>query len=306
MTTSWNLQPGDVVKRSHLHDEFGGRRRGGISMSVQTPNVMLFTSEAGLEYGYEYDGWSGGEEHVFLYTGEGQKGDQVLKQGNGAILNHKAQGRTLRLFEALGDGNVRYIGSPSLDEDDPYEIADAPEVGKGRERPVRSVYVFRLLFPPGGYAMTENVSSIDVSTGASEVDIEAIAATSIEVEVPGGTQIKQRREAELVERYNRFRRRHGLATRRHRIRPPGDGSTLFTDAYAVEEKRLLEAKGSTSRVDVRMAVGQLLDYRRFIDVNDIAVLLPSRPRQDLLDYLAVLDIKCVYETDLESGDFVVA
>jgi hypothetical protein len=34
-----------------------------------------------------------------------------------------------------------------------------------------------------------------------------------------------------------------------------------------------------------MAVGQLLDYSRFVDQAKLAILLPEGPRQDLLDFL---------------------
>jgi hypothetical protein len=33
-------------------------------------------------------------------TGEGQRGDQEMKSGNGAIFRHKEDGRALRVFEA--------------------------------------------------------------------------------------------------------------------------------------------------------------------------------------------------------------
>ncbi len=53
-------------------------------------------------------------------------------------------------------------------------------------------------------------------------------------------------------------------------------------------KILVEAKGSIDRNSIRMAIGQLLDYRRFIDEAAVkcAVLLPELPRQDLLQLLA--------------------
>jgi hypothetical protein len=42
-----------------------------------------------------------------------------------------------------------------------------------------------------------------------------------------------------------------------------------------------------------MAIGQLLDYRRFIDVQSVkcAVLLPEVPRPDLLELLAYAGAK---------------
>ncbi len=49
---------------------------------------------------------------------------------------------------------------------------------------------------------------------------------------------------------------------------------------------LIEAKGSTDRQSIRMAIGQLIDYRRFTASGvRCAVLLPSRPRADLIELL---------------------
>jgi hypothetical protein len=44
----------------------------------------------------------------------------------------------------------------------------------------------------------------------------------------------------------------------------------------------VEAKGSVERGAIRMALGQLLDYRRFVPHARCAVLLPEQPRADLV------------------------
>jgi len=134
----WYLQPGDKIKRTDLHERFGGRRQGGIGPSAKSPNVFVFTDAAsGKEHGYT-DRWD--SDGSFLYTGEGQVGDQVMKQGNAAILNHKDQGRSLRLFSGAR-GTVTYEGEFSVDDQRPWFLADAPETGGG---PIRKVIVFRL------------------------------------------------------------------------------------------------------------------------------------------------------------------
>ena len=61
-----------IYKRTDIHDKVGGQRQGGISTPSNSPFILLFTSEAGGNYGYQ-DGWN--EESQFLYTGEGQVGD---------------------------------------------------------------------------------------------------------------------------------------------------------------------------------------------------------------------------------------
>jgi len=69
---------------------------------------MLFTGDSGEQFGYR-DGW--GENGIFVYTGEGQKGDMGFQRGNRAIRDHSVEGKLLELFESIGSGgNYRYVG----------------------------------------------------------------------------------------------------------------------------------------------------------------------------------------------------
>ena len=79
---------GQIYRRSHLHDQYGGQRQGGISTPADQPFIFLFSSEAGEQFGYS-DGWD--EDGVFLYTGEGQRGDMEFVRGNLAIRQHISQ-----------------------------------------------------------------------------------------------------------------------------------------------------------------------------------------------------------------------
>jgi hypothetical protein len=59
-----------------------------------------------------------------------------------------------------------------------------------------------------------------------------------------------------------------------------------------------------------MALGQLLDYRRFIDPPPArAVLVPHKPADDLIDLLAACDIGVIWRAgatfhDTRSGEFI--
>ena len=107
-----DLAPGQTIRRTELHERYGGRRQGGISPSRASDNVFVITApDRGPEYGYIYDGQ--GEDGYYHYTGEGQFGDQQMAQGNRAIRDHVAEGRELHLFEAHGTelthlGQYRY------------------------------------------------------------------------------------------------------------------------------------------------------------------------------------------------------
>ena len=60
---------------------------------------------------------------------------------------------------------------------------------------------------------------------------------------------------------------------------------------------LIEAKGATSRSDLRLALGQLYDYRRKRShraATDLAVLLPEKPNIDDIDFLGDAGINVIW------------
>ncbi|MDV6281491.1 hypothetical protein [Rhodococcus jostii] len=109
-------------------------------------------------------------------------------------------------------------------------------------------------------------------------------------------------EAELVDRFAAHLKALGRTVQGYRIQPEGGMLPLFVDIHDATTNHLYEAKASASREAVRMALGQLLDYRRGFDERpDISVLLPERPTEDLLKLLAENSVGCTYET--ASGAF---
>jgi hypothetical protein len=106
-------------------------------------------------------------------------------------------------------------------------------------------------------------------------------------------RVRVYREAQLVRRYERFLRRP-LEIRSVVL---ASGERLVVDAFDQTDDLLIEAKATSTRQDVRMAIGQLLDYRRHIaSRSSIAVLLPDRPSDDLLDLLRSASIQVIFET----------
>jgi hypothetical protein len=70
---------------------------------------------------------------------------------------------------------------------------------------------------------------------------------------------------------------------RKRINAAGELKPMFTDLYDPAANLLIEAKGTTTRDAMRMALGQLYDDRRFIEPEPaLAVLVPEPPRPDLV------------------------
>ncbi|MCZ4095989.1 restriction endonuclease [Streptomyces sp. H39-C1] len=277
---AWTLKPGDTIERKVLHGTFGGRTQGGIGPSAKTPNVMIFTDPvAGEKHGY-YDGWM--PDGRFHYSGEGQYGDQRMISGNASILNHKAEGRALRVFQGAR-GTVTYRGEFVVDEENPWYEADAPETNDG---PLRKVIVFRLVpvdtDPQAPVTRLGRLLNSDPNT-VDELALERNETEKTFVDPNREPYEAERKEAALVSAFADYLSNKGHQTCRHRILPLGETRPLFTDLYAKKLGLLVEAKGSVTRENVRMAIGQLADYGRFVDHTIRAILLPSKPRQDLLD-----------------------
>ncbi|WP_256106830.1 hypothetical protein [Streptomyces sp. ODS05-4] len=305
-------EPGDIRTRAQLHAVFGGSTQGGIIPSGTTPNVLLFVDHAvAATYGYS-DGWLAEEDErgrVFEYTGAGQEGDQTFAglrgAGNRATLQHRADRRVLRLFVACGtkpDSAAklhRYVGEFFLDEDQPYVVRQALDKHKAWRR----VVVFRLR-PAKAERMQQDQAPVarKTTTALVPADVTASALTAPEHNSKRPIQRKplpktsvQRREASLSEAFEAFLRERGREAWRYQIKIKGTTSTLLTDLYDPIGRVLYEIKGAATRHAVRMAIGQLLDYRRHIEPRPrAAVLLPERPQEDLCDLLAEQGIALAY------------
>jgi hypothetical protein len=291
MASEWTLNPGDAIERVKLHERYGGRKQGGIGPSRESPNVFVFSDPAsGEQHGY-IDTWRA--DGCFHYTGEGQRGDQQMKSGNRAILQHEAEGRALRLFTGAR-GTVIYEGEFELDARQPWYTTDAPETGGG---PVRSVIVFRMRprdIPPK--SPRSKLDAVAGTPGTTEVPVEDQWTEKAFVNPSREPYEAERREQKLVRDYQTYLERQGHDVCRLKIVPPGEAKPLFSDLYDRTTATLIEAKGSVERGAVRMAIGQLADYSRFVNggAKELAVLLPSPPRQDLLELLKSQGITSIW------------
>lgn len=107
-----------------------------------------------------------------------------------------------------------------------------------------------------------------------------------------------RKEQTLVLSYKAYMRKRGSVLRRHQIYPKGESYPLFSDLHDPQRKNLLEAKGSASRAHIRMGIGQLADYGRFIATDYAkALLLPQRPKPDLEALLSSQGVSVVWPTE---------
>ena len=92
----------------------------------------------------------------------------------------------------------------------------------------------------------------------------------------------ERREQRLVLWHADRLERQGHDVCRLQLLPDGEAAPMFCDLYDKTERTLYEAKGTTTRIAMRMAIGQLADYARFVEAMRRIVLMPERPRPDLV------------------------
>jgi hypothetical protein len=289
MSTALPLIVGEYYTREDLVIEYGGSvQSGGIVPGNKSNTVFVFTDPSeGAQFGYVYDGFSS-DGSVLYYTGAGQNGDQVVSGANSPIVTHAEKGRTLHAFVAAGrmpgrqTKRQRYVGEFVLDPALPFERMPALD----RNHAVRTVLVFRLLpVRPVDESMLRTVG-ISGITGESKSLLVPVELNSTYFFETSGTEARTavRRESRLVDDFIASQSGHEFS--RWAIKVPKE-PPLLTDVYDETDRVLYEAKALARRSDVRMAVGQLYDYRRHVDVDNLrcAVLLPERPRADLRDLL---------------------
>ena len=281
---------GELYRRD-LHALVGGQTQSGISPSKTEPVILLFSDPvSGPQHGY-IDNWQA--DGFYHYTGEGQRGDQVMVRGNKAIRDHRLDEREIYLFHAAGKGKpISYIGQFTYH--DHYD-ADAPETGGGA---IRRVLIFRLK-PIGDLAPKAAGNLRKVKTASvEEVPVENSNTEKAVVEPSRESYEAERKEAKLIQDFIGWSRRAGHDYTRFRIVPKGEAKPIFSDLYCKEINQLIEAKGSVSRDAIRMAIGQIFDYRRFASPKTaLAILLPEKPRPDLVDLIESAGITIVHQTD---------
>jgi hypothetical protein len=79
-----------------------------------------------------------------------------------------------------------------------------------------------------------------------------------------------------VQTFCQYLRSKRYEVKRLQVSPEGEVKPIFSDLYVPEIPLLVEAKGTVERGSIRMALGQLLDYRRFVAEARCAILVPSR------------------------------
>jgi hypothetical protein len=114
-----------------------------------------------------------------------------------------------------------------------------------------------------------------------------------EVRTRGKVVLAKKKEFELVNSYREWledlQRELGKVNYKN----------LQCDVYEADRKNLIEAKCSTKREYIRMAVGQLFDYahlgRKRFGKPNMAILLPKKPDPKSVEWLSELNIKIIWK-----------
>jgi hypothetical protein len=214
-----------------------------------------------------------------------------MAQGNRSIRDHVAEERELHLFDA-GGGSATYLGQ--FEYIDHY-TADAPETGDG---PMRSVIVFRLRAVGDTARLTPSRLESISPESVKEVPVEQHLTERMMVDPSREPYEAERREQELVRTYMAHLVASGHDVCRLQLRPPEEPAPLFCDLYDKSTNTLIEAKGTIARAAFRMAIGQLADYSRMIDPSPTrAILVPQRPREDLIRLASSQGINVIWRED---------
>lgn len=287
----WALEIGDRVRRRLVHQQYGGGQQGGISTSTKTTDILIFADPSrGSKYGYDLlEGLQ--PDGSFSYTGEGQSGNQEFTRGNLALLNAADEGRTIRVFNAVSP-YATYVGA--FTTGDPVcSIHEIP----GEDGNLRRAIIFnlvpldarpRLLAPDPGQLRLLKPQIVRWDPPDAS-DIAIVADSS---QLPPGDRIVSRVEFQLQADFGRWLQQRG--TPPSRLRLPVAGAIIEPDMYVESEGWVVEAKKSTAREYVRMAIGQVLDYAH--NAREVAaavtpmIVVPGQMDPDLADLSADLGI----------------
>lgn len=275
-----SLKPGAVIKRKALHKRYGGREQGGISpCKRKSQNVFLFMDKRrGRENGYIYDGKH--KDGTLHYTGEGRYGNQEMKQGNRAIRDHREEERSLHVFNSQPNGAALYLGEFAYLD---HYTADAPPKGGGD---LRKVIVFRLQRRKGRVPLPlAPVEGVESGHWVKEIPIEEQLTERTVIVPDAKPRVAERREQKLVKDLELWLRAAGHEVCRLELHAKGEPAPIRCDLFDKSEKTIVEAKSTTTRPAIRMAIGQLIDYSRLMKSppRRRMILLPEEPRRDLLE-----------------------
>lgn len=121
------------------------------------------------------------------------------------------------------------------------------------------------------FSKSTRKSTIEIAF-AEQIEVEAFYTSEFSVpEIQPRTN--QRAESAVVESFNEKLKALGHELKRYKIPLEEGGAPLLTDTFDVTDSVLWEAKAYAGRGEVRLAIGQIFDYQRYLKRS-----CPSSPR----------------------------
>ena len=128
---------GQAFSNNEIMAIFKCKNSGGIRYSTTTKTIVLIANH---NYPLYHDR-STNVEDIFLYTGEGQEGDQNMTRGNKRLRDSKKDRITVHLFEHFPNVSGYIYGGPVELDGEPYQEVQPDMTGNPRK-----VYIFPLRF----------------------------------------------------------------------------------------------------------------------------------------------------------------
>ncbi len=210
-------------------------------------------------------------------------------------------------FVTTGKNAVQYVSELRLDPQDSWHWID----GEDKFGDVRRMIQFRFL--PVGPIVRSPGDPVhpDVLPAAQRERVPAVPAppSATELERLGKQEflrllktrqlLAQRVELRLVHSLSRWlAATHSLTATGLNIPYGAEARNLRVDLYVPDRHLLVEAKSSAAREKLRLAIGQLLDYRRYLNpVPRMCVLTPQKPADDMLELLDSLGIAAIWQAN---------
>lgn len=307
---TWTLGVGDTARRTDIQAVYRGSHSRGISAPKRIDgavDIMLWWRAGHASpFGYK-DGWS--TDGAFYFAGTGQVGDQRFgapNSENGRIRDHAANGDRLRLLKYVANtaNLVTYVGEFRLDPDAPWQWYDGTDPFGDRRRIIqfRMLPVGDVLREPGDVVRQEpgaraTASPLPELGPATPVDLEALRTPEFRRVVVARSEAVRRLELILVHDFKRWLGDAcGLDSSGINIPYEPERAVLRGDLFISEPRVLVEAKASTAREHMRMAIGQLLDYARYVKPRPgLCVLTLSRPAEDMLALIRSLGMDAAWK-----------
>jgi hypothetical protein len=285
------LQPGDSMKRQALQKLIGGSTQSGMTSCLNGTEFLLFHDrKVSKEFGYDkWENWQA--NGIFTYTGQGVKGDQKMRLGNQGLVRAHEADKPIRLIESANT-IATYIGQFVLSEPY-YEIKPALD----QDKKLRNVFVFNLLpvsdahllTAPDGHAFSNDYNLASwVAPNDSLLEKEFAKQLFSHIE---------RLEHKLQGEFGRFLVANGELVQNIAFSIADQSGVLKPDFWLPERNLVVEAKVSTGREFVRLAIGQAFDYQNQAMLNGLdpgaAILLPGYPAPDLVELIKNLGITLI-------------